>query len=97
MSSRQHRGSSRRPERPSKTKVAGLGIELLGAILGFTLVGLWIDSHYDTSPWGLLICVGLGFVGGFYNLIRQSLNALNSSPSNPSPKQKRTPSDHVDE
>ena len=102
MPSRQHRGTPKRPRRPSKLKAAGLGIELLGAILGFTLVGLWIDSHYDTSPWGLLICIGLGFIGGFYNLIRQSLRALNSSsssstPSGSSPEKKRAPRDHADE
>lgn len=95
MPSRQHREAPKRSKRLPKVRAAGLGIELLGAILGFTLLGLWIDSHYDSSPWGLLVCIGLGFVGGFYNLIRQSLRALN--PSNPSPTKKTTPGDPVDE
>ena len=70
---------------PSKTprsnntkglQAAGLGIELLGAILGFALVGYWIDKHFETGPWGLLICITMGFIGGFYNLIRASLKAF---------------------
>lgn len=69
-------------------RAAGLGVELLGAILGFALVGLWIDSHYDTSPWGLLVCILVGSVGGFYNLIRASFEELNPS------REKKTPNDH---
>ena len=54
-------------------------MELLGAILGFTLFGLWIDRSYETSPWGVLICVICGFIGGFYNLIRSSLEAFRTT------------------
>jgi len=38
-------------------------------------IGLWIDWHYRSGPWGLLVCLGLGLVGGMYNLIRQALRA----------------------
>jgi F0F1-type ATP synthase assembly protein I len=31
-------------------------------------VGLWIDYHYDTLPWGTAIGAGLGFVGGFVHI-----------------------------
>ena len=81
---------SQRGGRKPQLRLAGLGVELLGAILGFTLVGLWIDHHYDTRPWGLLVCVVLGFVGGFYNLIRASYRAMNASPrgKRPSPTSK---------
>jgi F0F1-type ATP synthase assembly protein I len=44
-------------------------------VAGFTLVGFWVDHHYRTYPWGVLIGVILGLVGGMYNLIRQSLAA----------------------
>ena len=59
-----------------KLKLASLGAELAGAIIGFTLLGLWIDHRFGTGPWALVICVVLGCVGGFYNLIRASLSAL---------------------
>lgn len=65
-----------RGRREPQLRLAGLGIELVGAILGFTLLGLWIDHHFDSRPWGLLVCVVMGFVGGFYNLIRASLKAM---------------------
>ena len=59
-----------------KWKLAGLGAELAGSIIGFTLLGIWIDHHFETSPWGLVVCITLGSIGGFYNLIRSSLRAL---------------------
>jgi F0F1-type ATP synthase assembly protein I len=53
-----------------------MGIEFAAVIAGFGLLGYWIDAHYQTSPWGLLVGVGLGLVGGMYNLIRESLAAF---------------------
>jgi ATP synthase protein I len=51
----------------------GLGLEFAAAVAGMTLVGYWIDRHYGTGPWGLLIGAGLGLVGGMYNMIREAL------------------------
>lgn len=53
----------------------GVGFELAGAVAGFTLVGYWVDHHFQTHPWGVLIGLVLGLVGGMYNLIRESLAA----------------------
>jgi F0F1-type ATP synthase assembly protein I len=53
----------------------GIGFELAAAVAGFTLVGYWVDRHYRTYPWGVLIGLALGLVGGMYNLIRDSLAA----------------------
>ncbi len=67
------------PEEPKPrvnlARLSGIGFELVAAVVGFTLVGLWVDRHYDTGPWGVLIGLALGLVGGMYNLIRQSLLA----------------------
>ncbi len=57
-------------------RLTGMGVELAGAVIGFTLVGLWIDRRYETEPWGLLVCAILGLIGGLYNLIRTSLSIL---------------------
>jgi F0F1-type ATP synthase assembly protein I len=54
-------------------RYAGLGFELAASIVGLTLLGLWIDYRYSTSPKGVLIGVGLGVVGGLYNFIRAAL------------------------
>ncbi|HQR81707.1 MAG TPA: AtpZ/AtpI family protein [Thiotrichales bacterium] len=32
-------------------------------VAGF-LVGYWLDSLFDTQPFGLLICGVMGFIGG---------------------------------
>jgi len=62
--------------------VWGIGFELVGAVAGFTLVGYWADRHYRTYPWGVLIGVALGLIGGMYNLIRESLAASRDAREN---------------
>lgn len=59
--------------------LAGLGIELAASVIGATLLGLWIDRHWQTDPWGLVICASLGFVGGMYNFIRTAQKAARES------------------
>ena len=56
-------------------RLSGMGFELLGAVAGLTLAGYWWDRHFKTGPWGLIIGIALGLIGGMYNLIRQSLIA----------------------
>ncbi len=51
-------------------RLAGMGMELAGAVLAFVLIGYWIDRLFESGPWGVLICACLGVVGGLYNLIR---------------------------
>jgi F0F1-type ATP synthase assembly protein I len=62
-------------------RYSALGVELAAAIVGFALVGFWIDRRYGTAPWGLVVGVALGVVGGMYNLIRQSLAASREAAS----------------
>jgi ATP synthase protein I len=64
----------KKPDR-SWVRLSSIGVELVGAVAGFTLLGYWVDRHWGTDPWGLLAGVGLGLIGGMYNLIRQSLLA----------------------
>jgi F0F1-type ATP synthase assembly protein I len=52
-----------------------VGLELAAAVAGFTLAGAWIDRRYGSQPWGVVIGVILGMVGGLYNLVKQSLQA----------------------
>ena len=61
---------------PGWVRYSGVGLELAGATAGLALVGYWIDGRYGTGPWGLLGGVVIGIVGGLYNLVRESLQAL---------------------
>lgn len=61
---------------PGWVRHSGVGLELAAALAGFALIGYWIDRWYETEPWGLVIGVILGLVGGLYNLVRQSLQAV---------------------
>ena len=55
--------------------LAGLSIEWAAAILGFTLLGVWLDRRWESAPWAVVICASLGFVGGTYNFIRSAQKA----------------------
>jgi ATP synthase protein I len=70
------RGLPDRSGFPGWVRHTGLGLELAGAVAGFALLGYWVDRHYATKPWGLVGGVVLGFVGGLYNLVKQSLRAV---------------------
>ena len=47
---------------------------------GFGLIGWWVDSKWDTSPWGVLIGVALGLFGATYNLVRETMAAFATPP-----------------
>ena len=59
--------------------LAGLGIELAAAVIGLTLLGLWIDRRLGTAPWGVVLCASIGFVGGMYNFIRSAQKAAHKA------------------
>lgn len=73
-SSDQNRDLNRKPA-SSWTRLSGIGVEFVGAVVVFALVGYWADRHWQSSPWGLLIGLGLGLIGGMYNLIREAMQA----------------------
>ena len=64
---------------PGVMQLAGMGVELAGAVLGGCLLGYWIDRHFETRPWGLLIGASMGIVGGLYNMIRKALGGSSGS------------------
>lgn len=56
--------------------LAGIGLELAAAVAGGALLGLWIDRHYGSAPWGAVIGGLVGIVGGLYNFVRQARKAV---------------------
>ncbi len=61
---------------PQWTRQVGIGVEYAAAVGAFIAVGWWVDSRWDTRPWGILIGAVLGLVGATYNLVRTSLAAF---------------------
>lgn len=69
------------PERPRRKRraemgLAGMGFDLAASVGVATLLGWWIDSRYDTTPWGLIICALIGIVGGLYNFAKAGRRAI---------------------
>jgi len=56
--------------------ITQLGLTMVGAIVLGLLLGLWLDAHFGTKPWGTLILslvgIGAGSVG-VYRLISASI------------------------
>jgi len=61
---------------PTAMRLASAGVELAATLAGACLLGYWIDRRFGTDPWGLLICAGIGIVGGLYNLIRRWVHGV---------------------
>jgi F0F1-type ATP synthase assembly protein I len=59
--------------KPSPWRFASVGFELAGAVAGLSLIGYWVDTKFNSSPWGILTGAALGIVGGLYNVVRISL------------------------
>jgi len=49
---------------------ASASYSLIASILLFIFIGFYIDNHFDTSPVGIIICVVLGLVVGFYQVVK---------------------------
>ncbi len=66
-----------KPDRnvPSKFRLAGMGLELAGAVIGGCAIGWYIDWKFETR-YGLMIGALIGIVGGMYNLLKQALKTI---------------------
>lgn len=69
--------TGKKPDRnaPSKFRLAGMGVELTGAVIGGCVIGWYIDKHFGTR-YGLMTGALIGIVGGMYNLIKQALKTI---------------------
>ena len=51
-------------------RYASIGLELgVSVVLGM-LLGYWVDGKLDTSPWGLLVGLGLGITAAARSIAR---------------------------
>lgn len=63
-------GGDPKPDEGGGAALAGLGFQFAAGIVLGVLVGQWIDRHYGTNPWGVLVGAFLGFGAGFYSIFR---------------------------
>ncbi|QQE10869.1 AtpZ/AtpI family protein [Planctomycetota bacterium] len=65
----------RRPKADNPWVMFHMGLEFAGAAAILALIGWFIDTKYETGPYGALIGATIGFVGGFYLFIKEALLA----------------------
>lgn len=51
-------------------KLAGIGTEFAGAILGLGWFGWWLDSRLHTGPWLAVTGGALGFAAGLWIMVK---------------------------
>ncbi|MEZ5937315.1 MAG: AtpZ/AtpI family protein [Hyphomonadaceae bacterium] len=68
-----------RPPKASTGKGVGQGIRMASDFVAAVIVGLalgWgVDFLFHTSPWGLIVCLLLGFITGVRNVVAQAIAA----------------------
>ena len=52
-----------------------IGFDLAASVGVGALLGWWIDSRFDSEPWGIIICSSIGIVGGLLNFVRAAQKA----------------------
>lgn len=68
------------------TDLLALGGQLIGSVVGFTVLGIVIDHFAGTSPLGAIIGVGLGIVAGAIGFVSRARRALRA-PAQHDPEQ----------
>lgn len=58
---------------PLLLRLAAAGTELIGWLVGPTLLGYWLDERFGTAPVLVLVGGGLGMVGGMTILVRRAI------------------------
>ena len=48
----------------------GVAFELPGTILAGLVIGYYADDYFGSSPWMLLTCTALAFIGAFVRLLQ---------------------------
>jgi ATP synthase protein I len=72
-----HRAEAEPRTRPTSDSSAigqavRLSAEFVSGVFAGAILGWLIDRLFGTSPWGLIICLILGFCAGMLNLLRAS-------------------------
>jgi ATP synthase protein I len=69
-------------------RYSSVGIELGAAVLIGLWVGQWLDGKFGTTPWLLLVGLGIGMAAGFRSVFRLLKSSMGGGkPPNSSPPQ----------
>jgi len=49
----------------------GSGVQIAAAIVVMYFIGKWIDGKWNTTPWGMVICLFLGAAAALIHFIRE--------------------------
>jgi ATP synthase protein I len=75
--------SSSAPPASAASLALRFGGEFGAAILVGALLGYGVDYFIHTSPWGLVIGLGFGFVAGVWNVVRTAQAYSRANPVDP--------------
>ena len=68
-----------RPKYMGTGKGMGVGFRMASdfaaAVIVGVILGLGIDALFKVSPWGVLVCLMLGFVAGVRNVVATAMKA----------------------
>ena len=56
--------------------MSSVGIEFLATVLVPGGIGYWLDGHFGTRPWLLLVGGVFGFAVGLYRLLKSAADAM---------------------
>jgi ATP synthase protein I len=66
----------------SMGKGMGLGFRMaadfVAAVIVGAVLGFGIDALLHSSPWGLIVCLILGFITGVWNVVRVAQSSANT-------------------
>lgn len=85
------RDDAAKASRRGSSNMSGLGqalrlsAEFISGVIAGALVGWLIDRMLGTSPWGLVVCMFLGFGAGMLNMLRASGELKRNAPSGSPP------------
>ncbi len=51
----------------------GSGIQLAAAVVIMYFIGRWVDTKFESTPWGMTICLFFGVAAGMVKFIRDVL------------------------
>ncbi len=56
-------------------KFSSIGIQMAAIIVGFVLLGNYLDEHFESkTPWITIVCSLVGVFGGLYLVIKEVIS-----------------------